>query len=125
MRCGVERARMNIALEIHLGFAFFVFLVALFVGWVQMGRRTMVAIIGIQVLIGTVVAAWASVDRLPLPGTLWIHIVSGLLAMFAYVIGRRMHDRSPGSPLVPIGSSFAGFVLVLVTIWLGFQLVYR
>ena len=75
---------MNIALEVHLGFAFFVFIAALFVGWVQMGRRAMAGIIGIQILIGIVISAWAGMAHMRLPDTLWVHIVGALIAMFAY-----------------------------------------
>lgn len=116
---------MNIALEVHLGFAFFVFLVALLVGWVQMGRRTMIGIIGIQILIGVIVAAWAGASHIPLPGTLWVHILGALLAMFAYIIGRRLYDRSPQRPAPAIGMSLLGFLLVVLTIVYGWTLTYR
>lgn len=116
---------MNIALEVHLGFAFFVFLLALFVGWVQMGRRVMAGVIGIQMLIGVVIAAWASVIHLPLPRTLWIHIVGALLAMFSYIAGRRFYDRSPRNTGAAVGMSLLGFVLIILTIWYGTQLYFR
>jgi CDP-diglyceride synthetase len=115
---------MSIALEVHLGFAFFVFLCALFVGWVQTGRRVMSAVIGIQVLIGLVVAAWAGSAHIPLPGSLWIHIVGALAAMFAYIIGRRMFDRAPQRPWPAIGMSLLGFILVILTIAYGWTLTY-
>jgi hypothetical protein len=116
---------MNIALEIHLGFAFFVFLLALFVGWVQMGRRVMVAVIGIQLLIGVVISAWAGMTHVPLPGTLWMHIVGGLIAMFAYIVGRRLYDRSPEYRVPAIGLSLLGFIFVILTIWYGTSLWMR
>lgn len=115
---------MSIALEVHLGFAFFVVLTGLFVGWVQMGRRVMSAIIGIQILIGVAVAAWAGIVHFPLHDTLWVHIVGALLAMFAYIVGRRLFDRAPQNALPAIGMSLLGFVLLLVTAWLGFRLAY-
>lgn len=116
---------MSIALEVHLGFAFFVVLTGLFVGWVQMGRRVMAGIIGIQLLIGVVVSAWAGITHYPLPGTLWIHIAGALLAMFAYIAGRRLFDRAPQKPLPAVGMSLLGFVLLLLTIAYGFHLAYR
>lgn len=116
---------MSIALEVHLGFAFFVILAALFVGWVQMGRRVMSGIIGIQILIGVIVSAWAGIARYPLPGTLWVHILGALLAMFAYIVGRRMYDRAPQKPLPAVGMSLLGFILLILTIAYGFHLVYR
>lgn len=112
---------MNIALEIHLGFAFFVFLLALFIGWVQMGRRVMVTVLGIQVFIGLAVAAVAGANHLPLPGSLWIHILGALLAMGAYIAGRRVFDRAPQNVPAALGFSAAGFVLVIFTIWYGSQ----
>jgi hypothetical protein len=115
---------MGIALEVHLGFAFFVFLAALFVGWVQMGRRVMSAIIGIQILIGAVVAAWAGISHVPLPGTLWVHIAGALIAMFAYIVGRRIFDRSPGYAAPAVAMSLLGFIFIILTIAYGFSLVY-
>lgn len=115
---------MNIALEVHLGFAFFVFIAALFVGWVQMGRRAMAGIIGIQILIGVVISAWAGMAHVPLPGTLWLHIVGALVAMFAYIVGRRLYDRAPEYRVPAVGMSLLGFVFVVLTIWYGTVLVY-
>lgn len=113
---------MNIALEVHLGFAFFVFLVAITVGWVQMGRRVMSGIIGIQLLIGIIIAAWAGAAHIRLPGTLWVHIVFALIAMFAYIVGRRLYDRGARFSLPAIGMSLLGFIFILLTIWYGTRL---
>jgi hypothetical protein len=115
---------MGIVLEIHLGFAFFVFLAALFVGWVQMGRRVMAGIIGIQIAIGIIAAVLAGIARVPLPGTLWVHIAGALIAMFAYIIGRRIFDRSPGYAIPAVAMSLLGFIFVILTIAYGFSLVY-
>jgi hypothetical protein len=116
---------MSIALEVHLGFAFFVFLSALLIGWVQMGRRVMAGIIGIQVLIGVVISAWAGIDHIRLPGTLWVHIVGALIAMFAYIVGRRIYDRDPKQySLAAIGMSLLGFILIILTIWYGTKLYF-
>jgi hypothetical protein len=110
---------MNVALEIHLGFAFFVFLLALFIGWVQLGRGVMVAVITVEILIGAVVALVAGAAHLALPRSIWIHIVGGVLALLAYFVGRRVFDRSPGNLPAALALSFAGFVLVIFTIWYG------
>lgn len=115
---------MNIALEVHLGFAFFVFLLALLVGWVQMGRRVMAAVIGIQVLIGVVISAWAGMTHVPLPATLWVHIAGALLAMFAYIAGRRLYDRSPHYRVQAVLLSVLGFVFIVLTIAYGLRLTY-
>jgi hypothetical protein len=109
---------MNTALEIHLGFAFFVFLVALFTGWVQLGRWATIAVIIIQLAIGVAVAVIAGTARLALPGTLWVHIAGGVLALAAYVAAYRIFERS-GNKAVAIALSFVGFALVIVAIWFG------
>jgi hypothetical protein len=115
---------MSIALEVHWGFAFFVVLAALFVGWVQMGRRVMSAIIGIQILIGVIVAAWAGIAHFPMHAALWLHVVAALVAMFAYIAGRRLFDRAPQNALPAVAMSLLGFLLLLVTAWLGLRMVY-
>src|SRR6185312_9958713 len=93
---------------------------ALIMGWVQMGRRVMIAVIGLQVLIGVIVAAWAGAAHHVLPSNLWVHIVGGLLAMFAYIAGRRLDDR--GNRGAALLLSLIGFVLVLFTAWYGANL---
>lgn len=115
---------MNIALEVHWGFAFFVLFVALFVGWVQMGRRTMSGVIGFQILIGIILFIWMGIAHHPVPSTVWIHIVIGLAAMFAYIAGRRIYDRAPQNPWPAVGFSLLGFILVCATMWYGWSLVY-
>lgn len=115
---------MSIALEVHWGFGFFVLFVALFVGWVQMGRRTMIGVIGIQVLIGIVLAAWMGMAHRPIPAAIAYHIVAALLAMFAYIMGRRIYDRSRGNVWPAVAFSLLGFALVCVTMWLGWNMVY-
>lgn len=115
---------MSTVLEIHLGFAFFVFLLGLFIGWVQMGRRVLVTVIGIQILIGVIVAGIAGASHLPLPGTLWIHIVGALIAMFAYIAGRRIVDRDPeGNRVLGWGISLLGLIFIVFTIWYGVSLL--
>jgi hypothetical protein len=115
---------MNIVLEIHFAFAFLVLLVAVFMGWVQVGRRVAVTVIGIQVLIGLIVAAMAGMAHLALPSMLWAHILAGLLAMGAYIAGRRMLDRSPQNATPAILLSAVGLVLVVFTIWYGSRLAH-
>ncbi len=115
---------MSIALEVHFGFAFLVFLLALFIGWVQMGRRVMVAVIGIQLLIGIIISVWAGAVHLRLPATLWVHIVGALIAMVAYIAGRRLYDRAPTRALPALVMSLVGFIFVILTIWYGTQLYF-
>jgi hypothetical protein len=107
---------MNIALEIHLGFAFFVFLVALFIGWVQLGRGVVATVLGVQFLIGIAAAAVAGAAHQVLPRTLWLHIGAAVLALLAYLAGRRIFGSNAAAAF---GLSFLGFVLVILTIWYG------
>ena len=114
---------MSIILEIHLYVAFLIVLLAIFIGWVQLGRRTLVAVIGLQVLVGIALAAAAGMERVPLPAQLWIHIVGALLAMLAYIVGRRLTERHPSTPGIGWLVSAAGLILVLFTAWFGSHLV--
>ena len=116
---------MIYALDAHFAFAFFVFLCAITIGWVQLGRRVMVTVLGIQVAIGLVVAAWDGFAHIAFPSRLWVHISGGLLAMGAYIAGRRLVDRSPTATFAGLLMSFIGFLLVLFTIWYGWGLVTR
>ena len=110
---------MNVLLEAHLGIAYLVLLLALFLGWVPMGRRVMVGAIGLQVAIGIVLAA-----MLRPPATVLGHIVLALLAMGAYIAAKRTSERA-GARSLPILLSGAGVVFILITILLGFKMVGR
>lgn len=116
---------MRTVLEAHLGFAFFVFLMGLLIGWVQLGRRVVVAVIGIQILLGIIVAGLAGAHHLALPGSLWVHIVGALLAMFFYIIARRVVERAPEDyRLIGWGLSLIGLIFIVFTIWYGVSM-YR
>jgi uncharacterized membrane protein YccC len=114
---------VSILLEIHLVVAYLVLLLAVFVGWTQMGRRVMTAVIGLQVLIGIVVAGMLGASHQPLPPEVWSHIVGALLAMFAYIFARRVADR--GSKGGAIALSAFGLIVIAGTILLGFHMVGR
>jgi hypothetical protein len=105
---------------IHWGFAFFVVLCALLLGWVQMGRRVMNVVIGIQILIGIVYAAVLGASIAAKGEMLAIHVVCALAALAAYIVGRRLGER-PNSRPAAIMFSAIGFVLVLVTAYLGLK----
>ena len=114
---------MNYALDAHFAFAFAVMLCALFMGWIQLGRRVMSAVLGIQVALGIAVAAWDGVLHVPLPPRIWIHVASGLLAMAAYIAGRRLIDRDPSAVATGYALSFVGLALVGFTFYYGGILV--
>ena len=116
---------MIYVLDAHFAFAFFVFLCAITIGWVQLGRRVMVTVLGIQVAIGIAVAAWDGIAHVALPSRLWVHILGALLAMGAYIAGRCIVDRSPNAMYAGLLMSLIGFALVLFTIWYGWGLANR
>ncbi|MHB8364005.1 MAG: hypothetical protein ACYDEK_05445 [Vulcanimicrobiaceae bacterium] len=115
---------MEIVLEIHLVVAFLVVLFALALGWVPLGRRVMVAVIGLQVLIGAIVAGMLGASHHALPPAIWPHVAAALLAMFAYILARRIGERST-SHTAPALLGALGLALILVTVWLGWHMAGR
>jgi len=111
---------MTTVLEIHLVAAYLVAVLALFVGWVPVGRRVMVAIIGLQVLIGAIAAGVAGANHLTLPKTLALHVIAALLAMAFYIVGRRVGDR--GATVHALVLSALGFITVIATIVIGMRM---
>ncbi len=107
-------------LEIHWVFAFLVVLCAIVLGWTQMGRSVMAAVLGLQILIGIIAAALIH----PLAPVIFIHILGALLALVAYMVARRIAARD-GNGTIPLILSAVGLVLVLVTGYLGMQAVGR
>lgn len=106
-------------LEAHLGIAYLVLLLALFLGWVPMGRRVMVAVIGLQVAVGIVVAALFH------PSSIVIgHIVLAFIAMGAYIAAKRFGERTPAGAYPAIFSAI-GVASIVLAIVLGFKMVGR
>lgn len=106
---------MGVVLEIHLVVAYLVLLLALTIGWVQMGRRVMVGVIGLQVLLGAILAA-----TLRPPPAVFGHILLGLFAMGAYIVGSRIARR--GASQLPLLMSALGLLFVLSAMWLGLRM---
>lgn len=115
---------MGIVQEIHLGVAYLVVLGAIVFSWNSMGRRVMVALTGLQVGVGIVLAGIAGASHVALPPIVGLHIVLALLAMGAYIVARRMGDRPNGSAAA-LGASLLGIVLIVATIYLGFHMAGR
>jgi hypothetical protein len=110
-----------IADSIHLSFAFLVILAAIFVGWMQIGQRVMLVLIGVQVLIGIVNAALMGGALAALGGRVAEHILGALLAMGAYIAARRVGANSK-SRVAPMALAAAGLVLLLATAYLGLKM---
>ena len=107
---------MGVVLVIHLVVAYIVLLLALTIGWVQKGRRVMDAALGLQIVLGIILAA-----TMRPPPIVFAHILVALGAMAAYIFGKRIADRGPSR--VPMLMSALGLVLVLGAIWLGLHMV--
>jgi uncharacterized protein YacL len=114
---------LSIVLEIHLVIAYLVLLLAIFVGWVPMGRRVMVGIIGLQVVVGLIVAGMWGASHRPLPPEIIAHILGAIAAMLAYVFARRFGDR--GNKNAALILSAVGLLVIVGTIWLGFHMAGR
>lgn len=106
---------------IHWSFAFLLILCAALLGWVQLGRRLMVALFGIQFVIGVVYLGMLGAGVAALGGRLWLHILGWLLAMSAYIVGRRLGEGTRNRT-VPIVLSALGLVLLLLTGYLGLMM---
>jgi len=106
---------------IHWVFAFLVLLAAVTMGWVQLGQRLMVALIGIQVLIGIVYAAMLGTALAGAGARIGEHILGALLAMGAYIVARRASTRVPSRP-VQLGLAAAGLLLLIGTAYLGLKM---
>jgi hypothetical protein len=116
---------MDALLEVHLGMTFFVFLLAVFIGWVQLGRAVLIVVLGIQILIGAVIAAWAIASHTAIPATGWLHVCAGSVALGAYLLGHRMVARDERRyRIVGWLASLCGLALIVLAAWYGVSL-YR
>src|SRR5665213_1599640 len=106
---------------IHWVFAFLVLLTAVTMGWVQMGQRVMVTVIGVQVLIGIVYAAMLGPALSSVGARLGEHILGALLAMGAYIVARRLGMRG-ASRAVQLAVAAVGLLLVIGTAYLGLKM---
>jgi hypothetical protein len=106
---------------IHWVFAFLVLLAAVTMGWVQIGQRLMVTVIGIQVLIGIVYAAMLGAAIAGMGGRIAEHILGALLAMGAYIAARRLSTRG-ASRAVQLLVAAAGLLLLIGTAYLGLKM---
>jgi len=110
-----------IVLEIHLAVGFLVALCALIFSWNSMGRRVMNAVLGLQVLVGLVVAGTLGAAVMAFGGEVWAHILLALLAVVAYGMSRRIGDRAGGAGR-GMALAIVGFVLVFATIYIGLHM---
>ncbi|MDQ2991620.1 MAG: hypothetical protein M3R30_02215 [Candidatus Eremiobacteraeota bacterium] len=106
---------------VHWVFAFLVLLCAVTMGWMQLGQRVMVAVIGIQVLIGIVLAVVLGAGIGGLGARVAEHIVGALLAMGAYIAARRAAQSGVSRPL-QLTIAAVGLLLLIGTAYLGLKM---
>ena len=104
-------------LDAHFIVAALVILCALVFSWNTMGRRVMVAVTGLQFLVGIVVAGVFH----PAGSVIWLHVSGALAAMIAYIFARRIGEQ-PGKGGLALALSLLGLVLALGTFSLGITL---
>ena len=112
---------VTIADTIHWVFAFLVLLTAVTMGWVQIGQRVMVTVIGIQVLIGIVYAALLGPAISGLGARVGEHILGALLAMGAFIVARRLSRRG-ASRAIQLLLAAVGLLLLIGTAYLGLKM---
>ncbi len=115
---------MTFLLEAHWLLAFLVVFCAIVFSWNSMGRRVMSVVVGLQFLAGIVVAGVMGAAHQTLPPVVFVHILCALGALVAYPLARRLGDR-PGGGAIGMMLGTLGFVLVLVTFYLGLHMAGR
>jgi hypothetical protein len=109
---------MSVVVEIHLVLAFLSALCALIFSWTPNGRRVVNAVVGLQFLMGLVVAGVLAANHEALPPLVWLHLVVAIAIMACYGSAMRVGKRAGGARTA-LWLSLAGLVLILVNIWLG------
>jgi len=106
---------------IHWIFAFLVLLCAVTMGWMRVGQRVMMTVIGIQVLIGIVFAAMLGAGLAAVGPRIAEHIAGALLAMGAYMAARRLGAKGASRGLVLLLAAI-GLLLLIGTAYLGLKM---
>ncbi|HUY11320.1 MAG TPA: hypothetical protein VMV73_03565 [Candidatus Dormibacteraeota bacterium] len=101
-------------LDAHFIVAWLVIICALVFSWTTLGRRVMVAVTGLQILVGLIVAA---VLHPPNP-LIALHILGAVAAMVAYIFARRTGEK-PEQRVLSIVLSAVGVLLVAATFSVG------
>jgi hypothetical protein len=113
---------MTTIIDIHFGLAFLVALCALIFSWNTMGRRVVNAVLGLQVLVGLVLAATMGMQHLPLPrGAVW-HIAGAIVALGLYGAASAAGKRAGGERTALI-LAVLGLIAVGCTLYLGMHML--
>lgn len=109
---------MSVVVEIHLVLAFLSGLCALIFSWTPNGRRVVNAVVGLQFIMGLVVAGTLAANHEALPPTVWLHLLVAIVIMACYGMAMRLGKRAGGArPALVL--SIVGLLLILANIWLG------
>ncbi|MHB8146250.1 MAG: hypothetical protein ACYDGM_03175 [Vulcanimicrobiaceae bacterium] len=115
---------MTFLLEAHWLLAFLVVFCAIIFSWNSMGRRVMSVVVGLQFLLGLIVAGVMGAAHETLSPAIFAHILCALGALIAYPLARRLGDR-PGGAAIGMALGALGFVLVLGGFYLGLHMAGR
>jgi hypothetical protein len=111
---------MNVIIEIHLVLAFLALLCGVVFSWTALGRRVVSAVVGLQFLMGLIVAGTLGANHTPLPPAIWLHLVIALLVLAAYGMASAAGRRAGGANRALV-LSIVGLALLLLNIWLGMR----
>jgi hypothetical protein len=109
---------MSVVVEIHLVLAFLSALCALIFSWTPNGRRVVNAVVGLQFLMGLVVAGVLGANHEALPPLVWLHLLIAIVIMACYGMAMRLGKRAGGARTALL-LSVTGLVLIILNIWLG------
>jgi hypothetical protein len=112
---------MDVILEIHLVLAFLAALCGIVFSWNALGRRVVSAVVGLQFLMGLVVAGAMGANHIPLPPEVWVHLVIALLVLGAYGMAAGASRRAGGANRALV-LSIVGLVLLFLNIWIGLRM---
>ena len=111
---------MAFVTDVHFLVAFLVGLCALVFSWNTLGRRVMNVVLGLQVLIGLVVAGMHFATHEKLEPQAGPHIALAFLGALFYGIAAGAGRRGRSGPALIL--SILGLLTVFATIYYGFQM---
>jgi len=112
---------MSVVVEIHLVLAFLVALCALVFSWTPNGRRVVNAVVGLQFLMGLVVAGVMGANHISIPPLVWLHLLVAIAILACYGIAMRAGKRAGGATLA-LAMSVIGIVLIVINILMGLHI---
>lgn len=111
---------MQAVLEIHLAVGFLVVLCALIFSWNALGTRVMNAVVGLQFLIGIVLAALLGAAVRSLGGAFMLHAAFAVIAVGAYGMSMGLRRKRGAKPALV--ASVIGFAAAIAAFAVGLHL---